>query len=182
MKRLPLLVIALLAALALAGCSADETKPTSPEDANPSPEIDGPVYIGTDLAASPFVGSFENTYVALFASSARDVFVTYETLEDGSLKTTPLDRLPALVCRSDGTFSITVNTLEDDRCATVNGTFTVDGEWAEFTVAAGDYGEFIGSDTQKFSCRLINHDELRYWGDQIGSVTGGDIFRRAADQ
>lgn len=180
MKKRTALISLLLLALLLAGCVAQPAQPaiTTPEEENPAPEIDGPVYEGSDIKASPFVGEFKNTYVALFASKAADVFVVYTTTEDGEVITTPLDRVPELVCRADGTFSITVNTLDDNAYATVNGSYTVDGEWAEFTVAQGDYGEFIGSDTQKFSCRLLNKNELRYWGDQIGSVTGGDIFRR----
>lgn len=169
-----------LAALLFAGCAPVSVAPAaaSPETDNPAPEIDGPVYVGTDIPDSPFVGVFENTYVALFASKAEDVFVVYTVKEDGSVITTPLHRKPTLECRSDGTFSITVNTLEDNVYATVNGSYTVDGEWAEFTVAAGEYGDFIGADTQKFSCRMLNANELRYWGDQIGSVTGGDVFKR----
>lgn len=180
MKKRTAFVLLLCLALLLSGCVAQPAAPaiTTPEEENPAPEIDGPVYDGTDAAASPFVGEFKNTHVALFASKAADVFVVYTTTEDGEVVTTPLDRVPSLECRADGTFSITVNTLDDNAYATVNGSYTVDGEWAEFTVAQGDYGEFIGSDTQKFSCRLLNRDELRYWGDQIGSVTGGDIFKR----
>ncbi|MDO4566037.1 MAG: hypothetical protein Q4B42_01780 [Oscillospiraceae bacterium] len=183
MKRAPVIIMLLCLLFALCSCERAESASATltPEEANPSPEVDGPIYEGTELEGSPFVGVFENTYVALFASAAKDVFVVYTQSEDGELTTTPLGRVPQLECRADGTFSLTVNTLVDNAYATLNGSYTVEDEWAEFTVAAGEYGDFLGSDTQKFSARLLNEEEMRYWGDQIGSVTGGDIFTRAAD-
>ncbi len=196
MRKTVVSIMALLCALTLlCACTPSEkpgdeptTEPStptvSPEQSAPAPSVDGPVYSGTDVAESPFVGRFENTYVALFASTADETFVDYEEAEDGELTVTPREK-PFIVCREDGTFSITVDTLNEDpsvhKYATINGTFTVDGESAEFTVAAGSYGDFIGSDTQKFIMKLINAHELRYWGDQIGTVTGGDMFKRVSE-
>ncbi|MEG0752143.1 MAG: hypothetical protein RR998_10140 [Oscillospiraceae bacterium] len=182
MKKLTVLCIVL--ALSLCGCAAKPAQGhdsiVSPEAVNPTPAVDGPAYTGNTVEGSPFVGKFQNSYVALFASKAQDVFVVYSEKEDGELEKIPLQQIPTLECREDGTFSLSVNTLDDNKYAVVNGTFTVDGITAEYTVAAGEYGNFLGADTQKFTSKLINKDELRYWGDQIGSVSGGDVFSRVS--
>ena len=188
MKKNKLLAAAaalLLCLALLAGCNSqtdgEDTKtesPTSPELSNPSVSVDGPVYSGTDIADSPYVGRFESSYSALFASDAADVYVQVVEQQDGTTATEPVER-PVLECRADGSISLTVMTTLGGEYATLNGTFTVDGEHAEFTVAQGNYGDFLGADTEKFSCRLLNENEIRYWGDQIGTVAGGDIFLRA---
>ena len=171
-------LLALALCLALAACGEKEPPEVlSPEQQEPAPSIDGPVYEGSDVAGSPFVGAFVNAYSALFASDASDVYVRITEREDGSLDKAPLDK-PKLVCKEDGTFTLTVCTAVGEGYATLNGSFTVDGETAQCTVAQGDYGDFIGSDTQKFSLRLTDKDTVRYWGDQIGTVYGGDIFER----
>lgn len=185
-KTMLLAAAALLLCLALfAGCKtqtegedANAQTPASPELSNPSVPVDGPVYTGTEIADSPYVGRFESSYSALFASDAADVYVQVVEQEDGTTSAEPVER-PALECRADGSFSLTVMTTLGGEYATLNGTFTVDGELAEFTVAQGNYGDFLGADTEKFSCRLLNENEIRYWGDQIGTVAGGDIFLRA---
>lgn len=174
----------LLCMLLLCGCGQKQTEeeqqtPSSPELSNPTTPIDGPVYSGSNIADSPFVGRFENSYSAQFASNAEDVYVIITENEDGTVSMSPLD-LPLLECRADGTFSLTVMTTVGGDYATLNGTFTVDGEYAEFTVAAGNYGDFLGADTEKFTCHLLNEDDIKYWGDQVGTVVGGDIFRRKA--
>ena len=175
-----LLVLALC--LSFAACAPKETvspEVVAPESQSPSPAIDGPLYTGTDIAASPFVGTFRSSYSALFASNADDVYVNITENEDGTLNMEPIEK-PKLVCSADGSFALTVCTIVGGDYVTLNGTFTVDGETAEFTVAQGNYGDFLGSDTQKFALKLISHDELRYWGDQIGTVYGGDKFLREA--
>ncbi|MEG1984824.1 MAG: hypothetical protein RR009_06010 [Oscillospiraceae bacterium] len=157
----------------------DPLLPAAPETEMPTPPIDGPVYSGTDIANSPFVGKFENSYSALFASGAEYVYVKITVNEDGTQTKEPLQK-PTLECRADGTFSLIVPTAIGEGNATINGTFTVDGEIAEFTVAQGSYGDFIGASTEKFTCKLINANDIRFWGDQIGTVSGGDIFTKAA--
>lgn len=184
MKTSVKFLCALLTALLLFACtscrkSAETTEPLTPEQQTPSPSVDGPLYEGTDLAGSPFVGTFASSYSALFASDADDVYVTITEAADGTLNKTPTDK-PTLVCKSDGTFTLTVCDSIGGSWHTLNGTFTVSGETAEFTVAQGEYGDFIGADTQKFALKLTSKDDLRYWGDQIGTVYGGDVFTRAA--
>lgn len=179
-------VLLALCAAVLCGCAGGKRPleesgggpQSTPELENPSVSVDGPVYTGEEIKGSPYVGRFVNSYSAQFASDANAVYVRITEGEDGEIETEPLD-LPVLECRADGTFSLTVATAVGGEYATVNGNFTVNGEYAEFTVAQGYYGDFLGSDTEKFTCRLLNGDELRYWGDQIGTVVGGDIFRRA---
>ncbi len=188
-KRNPIRALGALALCALlAACAATDTQrqeqtdpadSASPELRNPSVAVDGPAYEGDIIKGSPYVGRFESSYSAQFASDAQDVYVLITQNEAGEIETEPLE-LPVLECREDGTFSLTVATAVGGDYATLNGTFTVDGEHAEFTVAQGNYGDFLGADTEKFTCRLLNHDEIRYWGDQIGTVIGGDIFRRVA--
>lgn len=178
MKKMLLALLIAALCLSLIACGKDETPEVlTPEQQEPSPSIDGPVYEGTDVAESPFVGTFVSTYSALFASDAEDVYVIITEKEDGTLDRAPVDK-PKLVCTADGTFTLTVCTAVGEGYATLNGTFTVEDETAQFTVAQGNYGDFIGSDTQKFSLKLTDKDTLRYWGDQIGTVYGGDIFAR----
>lgn len=178
MKKHLIALLALALCAALAACKPQDA-PTAltPEQQEPSLSVDGPIYEGTDIEGSPFVGSFVSEYSALFASDADDVYVLITENEDGTLNKSPVEK-PRLVCAADGTFALTVCTAVGEGYATLNGTFTVDGETAQFTVAQGDYGDFIGSDTQRFSLKLSDEDALRYWGDQIGTVYGGDIFSR----
>ncbi len=182
-KFFALLCAAVLCAALLYGCTkapeTEERTPTSPELTNPAVNIDGPAYTGTEIADSPYVGKFDNSYSAQFASDAADVYVNIILNEDGTSTYEPVER-PSLDCRADGTFSLTVMTTLGGDYATLTGTYTVDGEHAEFTVTPGAYGDFLGADTEKFSGKLLGADEIRYWGDQIGTVMGGDIFRRAA--
>ena len=177
MKKWICALLFLLTALILIGCEKEEEPIRSPEQEQPSPSIDGPLYEGNEIAGSPFVGTFVNDYSALFASDAQDVYVRLTENEDGTLEREPLDK-PRLICAEDGTFALTVCTAVGEDYVTINGTFTVDGETAQFTVAQGNYGDFIGCDTQKFSLTLTSRDTVRYWGDQIGTVYGGDLFTR----
>ena len=159
MKKLFCLLL-VLSVCVLAACGAQDAA----QDPGPAPSVDGPVHEGTDIAGSPFVGTFENSYNALFLSPAKD------GVYDGAL--------PTLTLKEDGAFSMTVVATADGAVHTLSGTFTVDGDNAALTVDACD-GEFYGSDTEGFTLTLTSENELRYSGPQMEAVSEGDLFERA---
>jgi hypothetical protein len=164
-KWIAIAALLLCAAMLFSACAKwDEQQPEDVvDDAGivdedvATPSIDGPVYEGNDIASSPFVGEFKNTYSALFASKVEDVFEN-----EGDI--------PVLVCEADGNFAFYVNDLISEGLLTVEGTFTVDGDIATFTIA--------GESAAVFTMELINKDEMRYSGDELYCVSRGDIFER----
>lgn len=162
MKKLICILLALLM-LTLCACAKKEEKGDSLE---PLPTVDGPVNTGGDLADSPFVGSFDNSYSALFKSAAKDVYPE------------PDCAVPQLVCGADGSFTLTAVSAPDKEVYTITGSFTVDGDTATFTIAQHASSGYIGDDAAAFTMTLIDTDEMRYAGDQIATVSAGDIFER----
>ncbi len=125
---------------------------------DPVPPIDAPVYEGSDIAGSPFVGEFINTFCAIQASRADGVYIDEE-------------HTPKLTCNADGTFVLTVvSDMVNHKMRDVKGTFTVDGETAEFVPD--------GMPDAAFQAKMVNKDELRIVGEGVDSVTNGDIFGR----
>jgi len=130
------------------------------------PPINSPVFEGKDIKGSPFVGEFKNTYVALYFSDANDVFAN-----KGS------DAIPKITINEDGSFTLIINAYDAGMVA-VKGTVEVDGASALFTITAKPSVSYLGDDVNSFSLRLLDSDDLRYAGEQIGTITKGDLFSR----
>jgi len=166
----------LIAVLASKGKHAET--PTAPEAAAEKPpgsltyqpvtSITGPVNESDSLLESPFVGSFENSYVALSASDAKDIF-------GGEIPGPP----PVLTIEENGSFILTINANEAGMLA-VKGSVSVDGDVAVFTIEAWPAIDFLGADADSFTMRLLDKDDLRYSGEQIGTITKGDVFTRVS--
>ncbi|MCL2539282.1 MAG: hypothetical protein FWE66_02985, partial [Oscillospiraceae bacterium] len=129
------LVIALaliIAVVASSGAEQEETpkktaatapgQPSGSLEYQPVASITGPVNESGTLADSPFIGKFENSYVAISGSEAKEVF-------GNDIDGTP----PVLVIGEDGSFMLTINAYDAGMLA-VRGTVTVDGDTAVFTV------------------------------------------------
>ena len=160
MKKL--LCLLLVCVLLLAGCGGKDAP--AADDPGPAPAVDGLLHEGSDIAGSPFVGTFENSYSALFLSPAA------AGVYDGAL--------PTVTLKEDGTFVMTVVATADGAVHTLSGSFTVKDDVASLTVEAVD-GEFYGSDVKGFIFTLTTPTELRYSGDQMEAVSEGDLFERA---
>lgn len=168
-RWLAVIVLLLCVMLMFHACGNQEPKQEEEIDLvgnEPLPQIDGPLHEGTDIASSPFVGTFQNTYSALFASLTAEVF------EDAS-------DIPSLTCNADGTFEMKVTDYTTRAAHILSGTFTVDGEIATFT--ATNVGEIasVSGTSVTFTMQLINENEMKYGGDELDCVTKGDIFTRA---
>ncbi len=161
MKKSIALLLVLLLALSLGACKKQEADPAPA----PLPSIDGPLNESDDIAGSPFVGLFKNSYSALFKSAARDVYPE------------PNCPVPELRCEADGAFTFTVVSAVEEKSYVMTGSFTVDGDTATFTVAERQ-DSFFGDDVESFTMTLVSENELRYAGDQMESVAAGDIFER----
>jgi len=184
-KIIVFIITALVIALALiiAVVASSETKEEMPKkvaalapvqpsgslEYQPVASITGPVNESGILADSPFIGKFENSYVALSSSEAKEIF-------GSEIDGTP----PVLVIGEDGGFMLTVNAYDAGMLA-VRGTVTVEGDTAVFSVETLPAVDFLGSDLVSFTMRLIDKDDMRYSGEQIGTITKGDIFTRVAD-
>jgi len=151
--------IALVLLFLLIGCiGACGSDPSSVETGLETVPVDSPVNTSDDPAASPFVGSFKNTYNAMFASLSVDVF----ELEDD---------IPVIECLRDGTFTLRVVDVAAERQSySMTGTWTVDGDTAFFVPEGGE--------ETYFQMTLISADEMRYSGEEYYCVTQGDIFTR----
>jgi len=120
--------------------------------------VDGPVNTSEDIANSPFVGTFRNTYSARFASIAQDVF---ELSDD----------IPFIAINANGTFTLSIVDTEGSRkIYTLSGSFTVKKDVASFTAE--------GEQTVWFRMTLLNSNEMRYTGHEFYCVSHGDIFAR----
>lgn len=178
-KVILLIIVTLVVALALvviilASMRKNDDNPTdspssssvdtpTPEDLLPS--INDPVYEGKDISASPFVGSFKNSYVSLYASKAEDVFPVPEDI-------------PTLTVSADGSFELKINDAEAGLLA-VRGTVTVDGETATFAIDQRPEGiAFLGDNVDGFKMTLADEDNMRYSGEPLGSISKGDVFTR----
>ena len=150
-RRILVLLLAVLLLLLSVSCTP---KPEEP----PVISVDGPINTSETLENSPFVGTFRNTYSALFASLSQDVF-EFE------------DDIPLLEALPDGTFTLrVVDTGDQRKVHTLKGTFSVQGDVADFTAE--------GEDTPWFTMTLLGVDEIRYGGGEFYCVYSGDIFSR----
>lgn len=132
----------------------------------PIPPVDDPVYGGDSVAGSPFVGGFKNTFSKLFNSSAEAAYIDE-------------DKIPALNIDASGSFKLTINATELGM-KTLTGTLRVSGDAATFSVAERSEAAFPGDDLAafEFTFALINENELRYSGPELGTLMSGDIFER----
>lgn len=142
--------------------SADSTGASS---VNRLPSVNYPVYEGKDVSSSPFVGGFKNTYVALYASDATDVFKIEE-------------EIPSLTVETDGSFQLQIYDAEAG-VLMVRGSATVNGETAEFTIDQRPEGiSFLGVDVESFRMTLADGNNMYYAGEALGSISKGDVFTR----
>ena len=133
---------------------------------DPIPSINPSIYSGNHISDSPFVGRFTNTYVATNFSSADDVFSV-----DGK------GSIPVLEINSDGSFILLVNAFEIGMIE-VKGTATVSDTVATFSVTTTSGTGFLGDDIKSFKMRLVDENNVKYDGEQIGTITSGDLFTR----
>lgn len=179
MKRWLCAMLALCLTLTMLLCACrTETADEPPQDEatpavsdntyEPPPSPDGPLYEGTILADSPFVGTFRTVFCALDATSADEI---YDEGEE-----------PFIVIRDDGTFALTLDDRHGIGRVMVEGTVAVNGETATFTVTSGPRDDFMGGDVTEFSMKLRDSDVLRYLGAQMASTAEGDLFQREADE
>ncbi|MEG1557827.1 MAG: hypothetical protein RR058_00200 [Oscillospiraceae bacterium] len=164
MKKIYIILTVLLCLCALVSCGGKAEDKNGGEILQ-TPSADGPIYEGSNVEGSPFVGKFSNTYSALYASMASEAY--------------PEGGIPHIECRADGTFSLFINpntSAEFCGLVEISGKFSVDGETAEFLIEKRGDGEYLGNDVTAFKMKLINENELRYYGDQIGCVHKNDIF------
>ncbi len=164
MKKSLVAAFLVFAVLCLAACSPDtqgaKTGGDVPSEYVPAPSPDGPVYEGTDISGSPFVGEFKLVYSAINASDASDVYAD--------------SVIPSISCRDDGTFTLTVNDLYGEGVFEIEGTFEVDGDTAVFSVESGLPSAFANSES--FTMTMRNENSMRYSGSQIATTSDGDIF------
>ena len=145
----------------------EEELPDSGVPYSPIPSLMGPVNSGDDLLTSPFIGSFENSYVAFFSSEAGDIFGYSQAGEP-----------PRLMIDENGGFTLSINAYEAGMLK-VSGVVEVDGDIALFTIESKPVIDYFGSEVESFSMRLISEDDMRYSGDRLGTITKGDIFSRS---
>lgn len=162
MKKIQV-ILSLLFILLLSSCGTQQ-EPENPNNntLEPLPEIH--TYEGNSVSDSPFVGSFKCSWSALEHSSTDD-----ESWEG---------RTSSLVCKEDGTFTLTFDSLESFGMVSVSGTFTVDNDTASCTVTERSADSYLGSELEGFQLKLIDESELRYKGEQQGLVADRDIFSK----
>ena len=134
---------------------------------NPVSPLNPSIHTGRKVSGSPFIGDFLNSYVAANFSDAIDVF------KEESL-------IPTIGIKEDGTFILTINTIETG-LVSLSGTLEVDDTTATFTIVTRDKEGFLGDNVESFSFRLVGTDDMKYIGEQLGSITTGDIFTRITD-
>jgi hypothetical protein len=167
-KKIICLFFVLLLMISLVSCGKNKHTEEDEEIVlEPIPST--PAYSGKNLKESPFVGSFSCSWSALDHSST----------DDDSWH----GRISVLEIKEDGTFSLRFDSLSggaDVVMTTVSGTVSVRDDRAECVIKDRDSEDFLGSDVVSFSLVLIDTDELRFFGDQIGAVVNRDIFTRTA--
>lgn len=167
-KKIICLFFVLLLMISLVSCGKNK-HPEEDEEIVLEPIPSTPAYSGKNLKESPFVGSFSCSWSALDHSST----------DDDSWH----GRISVLEIKEDGTFSLRFDSLSggaDVVMTTVSGTVSVRDDRAECVIKDRDSEDFLGSDVVSFSLVLIDTDELRFFGDQIGAVVNRDIFTRTA--
>jgi len=157
-------LLALTFILALAGCKEDPAESAVSERMPPTVPIEGPAHEGTDIASSPFVGSFVNSYSGEYRSAAADVYKDAD--------------LPTLTINPDGSFVLTTYIFETSKTVEIRGTLAVDGETATLSVTSRSGDGFLGDDVETAALALLDKNEMKWRGEQIGSVSSGDIFTR----
>lgn len=168
LKKLICLLSVLLLVVLLVSCGKNK-KTEEDEEIVLEPIPTTPTYSGKNLGESPFVGSFSCSWSALDHSST----------DDDSWN----GRLSTLVIKEDGTFSLRFDSLSgssDVIMTSVTGTVSVRDDRAECVIKERGSDDFLGSDVETFSLVLIDSNEFRFFGDQIGTVTNRDIFSRDA--
>lgn len=136
---------------------------------DPISSVLGQINDTNDLSESPFVGVFENSYVAFFSSDAKDIFGFTQAGEP-----------PYLTISDEGEFTLVINAYEVGMLA-VRGRVAVDGDTAEFIIETKPAVDYFGSEIESFSMRLIGKNDMRYSGERLGTITKGDIFSRVTE-
>ena len=165
LKKLFCLLGILLLIGSLVSCGKKKEEDEDDIVLEPIPTV--PTYTGKSLKDSPFVGSFSCSWSSLDHSST----------DDDSWK----GRVSTLVINEDGSFSLRFDSLADSSTVvmtSVTGTVTVKDDTAECVIKQRDLDDFLGSDVGSFSLTLIDSDEIRYFGEQMGMVANRDIFSR----
>lgn len=162
MRKISLIISILLVIVLLAGCGAEEEPEQNPGGLEPLPEV--PAYEGTSVADSPFVGIFRCSWSALEHSSTDD------SSWDG--------RISYFTCYEDGTFILAFDSLEETGMVTVKGTVSVKDDVATCTIKERSADNYLGADLESFQLKLIDENELRYKGEQQGTVADRDIFSK----
>ena len=166
LKKAICLLSVLLLMVSLVSCGKSK-QPEEAEEIILEPIPSTPTHSGKDIKGSPFVGSFSCSWSALDHSST----------DDDSWK----GRVSSLVIKEDGTFSLRFDSLSgsgDVIMTSVSGTVNVRDDEAECRITDRESDDFLGSDVTSFSLSLIDSDELRFFGDQLGAVVNRDIFSR----
>ena len=162
-KKAAALLLMLLCALLMTACGKAEQEQTGQESPL-APIPTDPVYEGTNLADSPFVGSFSCSWSALYASAT-----------DGA---DWQGRVSTLVVEKDGSFTLTFDSMDAAGMVTVRGSVKVTDDTAVCTVSERSAQNYLGEELTEFSLHLINENELRYAGGQQGAACERDIYTR----
>jgi len=162
-KLLSLVFLLIIVPSVLSSCGAGKEEP-DPSSLEPIPSE--PVYVGDDLKDSPFVGDFSCTWSS----------VEHSSTDDPSWA----GRISQLHIGEDGSFTLTFDSLAEGRTVmvSVSGKVTVKDDTATCAVNERTSDDFLGNDIESFTLVLLDTDELRYRGEQMGMVGDRDIFTR----
>ena len=168
MKKIFAVLIVLSIFFTLSACKGKELPEKAGGDSlavsglDPLPRTDDPIHTGDDLAGSPFIGNFINSYSAFGGAIASEVYAETE--------------IPKITISDKGDFTLSVYIASLEKTIEMKGVVEVDGETAALTVESRSQTEFLGAEVEEFSLTLISEKELRYSGDQIGPLITGDLF------
>jgi hypothetical protein len=123
-----------------------------------------PIFEGSDIKSSPFVGVFKNSYVNLYKSLAEEAF---ESSDD----------IPELSVEPSGSYVLKINCF-DAGMVNIEGVLSVDGDIATFEILRISKSDFVDPEIENFQFTLANEDEMIYRGESMGTLTSGDIFSR----
>ena len=163
-KKLFAVLLFAVFALCFAACGGKEGSEAGQQSDLLAPLPADPVYQGSDIEGSPFVGSFRCSWSALYVSST-------EGAEWQGREST-------LVITEDGSFTLRFDSMETAGMVTVSGTLKVTDDTALCAVTARSGENYMGEELGEFSLQLINENELRYVGDQQGAACARDIYTR----
>ena len=161
-RKIAAALIAVFMMIALCACSASESESDSGSSGTLEPIPKDPAYSGTDIKDSPFVGTWTCSWSSLEHSGT----------DDSSWD----NRKTTLVCREDGTFELTFDSMKNgtENMVSVSGTFKVEDDTATCSIDDYSSSDYLGSDVAEFRLELSSSTELKYRGDQMGAVADRD--------